>query len=385
MILPSTQRGGVEEYTLKITGAAVKEGFDVHVAFPQTEGTRSLIPNFTAKGVDYHCLQIAETARNRLERVRKYFTRFARTVVLLLKIKPDLVQLVLPGPDQCFGTILACALLQVPTVVRFGLLSDPYPFSSLRRKIYAWARARKQQWIAVSENNRKLICESFEIPDNEVLRIYNGVKQIPDSSTDNERKTQSTLRHQVRRELGLPETSRLALTVGRLDPQKGYSDLIPVIPYIVREFPDVRFVWVGDGEQRDYLVSKVREYNVEDKVFFLGYRSDVPRFLKAADLFVFPTHYEGHSNALNEAMAQSLPIIASDASSVPEFISDKVHGRLFHTGDSHELLETLRWALRHPDEMQEMGRKARLRIQEFPEQRMFQETMKVWGELCSGS
>ena len=378
MILPSTIRGGVEEYALKITSAVVKEGWDVHVAFPKCDGTTSLIPDFTAKGVHYHRLEIAETNHHSLVAARKRFLRFARTVALLLKIKPDVVQMVLPWPNTGLDSILACGLLRVPTAVRFGLFPRHFSFSSKKLKAYAWARARNQQWIAVSENNRQFVCKSFQIPYNEVLCIYNGTKVMPDLNTDNNHEDQTTLRHQVRRELGVPETSRIALTVGRLHPQKGYSDLIAAIPHLVKEFSDVRFVWVGDGEQREYLLNQVREYNVEDKVLLLGYRSDVPRLLKSADLFVFPTHFEGHPNALNEAMAHSLPIVTSDASSIPEIISNRVHGLLFRTGDSCDLLETIRWALKHPDEMHEIARNARLRIQQnFSQERMVKQTLDV--------
>lgn len=380
VIIPSTQRGGVEEYALTIASAAVQEGWDVHTAFPQTNGTASLIQDFTVKGVRYHCLEIAETSVRKLETFREYFLHFARTVSLLLKIKPDVVQVILPLPHWCVGSILACGLLGIPTVVVFQLISCCISFNSKKLRLYDWVRARNQQWIAISENNRKLISESFQIPLHEVLCIYNGTKVIS-ASINCDDEDIATLRRQVRQELGVPETSRLALTVGRLHPQKGHSVLVPAIPHIIREFPEVRFVWVGDGELREYLINKVREYGVEDKVLFLGYRSDVPRLLKSADCFVFPTDYEGQPFALLEAMAHSLPIVTSDASGIPEVIEDRLHGLLFRTGDSCDLLETLRWALRHPDRMQEIARNAQLRVQEFSEERMVKETLGVLQKL----
>jgi glycosyltransferase involved in cell wall biosynthesis len=213
-----------------------------------------------------------------------------------------------------------------------------------------------------------------------VLRIYNGAK-VTSTEIDGNQEERTTLRHQVRQELGISETARVALTVGRLDSQKGYNDLIPVVPHIIIEFPEVRFVWVGEGKQRDYLVNQVRDYGVEDKVLFLGYRSDVPRLLKSADLFVFPTHYEGLSFALAEAMTHGLPMVTSNASSIPEIIEDKVHGLLFRAGDSCDLLEAIRWALRHPDQMQEMAQQAQLRVQEFSQEKMIQQTLEVWQQL----
>lgn len=355
-------------------------GWDVHAAFPQTDRTVSLIGDFEAKKVHYHRLEISEVDERELETPRRHFLRLGRTISLLLNIKPDVVHINLPSPVQCFGSILACALLGIPTAVVFQLAPIPVSFSHKKLKVYAWARYNKQQWITVSENNRKCICKSFQIPYDRVLRIYNGTKVTPDSNIC-DRENITGLRRQLRQELGVPETTRIALTVGRLHPQKGYSDFIPVIPEIVREFPEVKFAWVGDGEQRDYLLRKLREYNVEDRVLLLGYRSDVPRLLKSADLFVFPTHYEGQSFALLEAMAHGLPIVTSDASGIPEIVEDKVHALMFRTGEVCDLLEVIRWALRHPDDMQKMGQKAAVHVQSFSEEKMVKETLGVFNRL----
>lgn len=251
MIFPSTQRGGVEEYALTIANSAIKQGWEVHAAFPRTEATACLIQDFQAQGVRYHCLKIAEESTNKLETVVKHFLRLIRTVFLLLKLKPNVVQINLPWADHCFGSILACGLLRIPTIVVFQLMPFYISIGSIKSKLYAWARARNQQWIAVSKHNRQLVCKSFEIPKEQVLCIYNGTKLIPDTINGDD-KDIDTLRTQLRQGLGIPD-SRVVLTIGRLHSQKGHSDLIPAIPHIIKEFPEVRFVWVGDGELTQYL------------------------------------------------------------------------------------------------------------------------------------
>lgn len=383
IITPSTLRGGVEEYTLKITSAAVEKGWDVHAAFPKTEGTVSLIQDFIAQEVTYHPLAIAETNHRRRSSLQKDLPNLIRTATLLLRVQPDVVQIVLPYTNHCYGSILTCGMLRVPTLVRFGLVPNIFTFTPRQLKLYAWARSRNQQWMTVSDNNRRLVCESFCIPENQVLRIYNGT-QLATQKMMCSREESIALRHQIRQALGLPADSRLVLTVGRLDPQKGYSDLIAVIPHLIKEFPDLKFVWVGEGPQRDRLLTRLKKYGIEKEVLLLGYRSDVPKLLAAADLFVFPTLYEGHSSALMEAMAYGLPVIASDASGIPEVIEDKVHGLLFYTGDSCDLLEKLRWGLRHPEEMREIAKNAQCRAQDFPKQKMTEETLGALKKLAEG-
>jgi glycosyltransferase involved in cell wall biosynthesis len=380
LIFPSATRGGVEEYNLTVGSAAARQGWDVHAAFPRTSGTASLIEDFTQNGVHYHPIAIAET-EHQPDSLGRHFLRFIRVLTLLLWLRPDVVQVTLPYPIYALAVILACGLLKIPTVVRFGLVPDRIWFSDKRIKAYAWARARNQQWITISENNRKLVCESFQIPEHEILCIYNGSKASSSATASNPEQDE-ILRQQTRQALGLSDTDQALITVGRLDPQKGYIDLIPAIPHIIKEFPAAKFIWVGDGEQRDELTRLVEDYGIQQHVLFLGYRSDVPLLLKSADLFVFPTHFEGgQSFAIAEAMAYGLPIVTSNASGIPEVIRDRTDGLLFRSGDSCDLLETLRWALRHPEKMREMAESAKQRAQDFTEEKMISKYLEVWKRL----
>ncbi|ESA38660.1 group 1 glycosyl transferase [Leptolyngbya sp. Heron Island J] len=384
MIFPSTLRGGVEQYNLTVSGGAVKHGWDVHAAFPNVDGTASLVQDFLESGVTYHPLAIAED-RNWLPGIARHVPRFFRTLRLLITLKPDVVQITLPAPEYCFASILACGLLKIPTVVRFGLvLPLEIPVNQWRVKLYNWVRTRQQRWVVISQNNRRLLSNLFQIPESELTCIYNGAKS--DASQTLSTTQQQTCRQQILDELKLPDTAKLLITVGRLNFQKGHCDLIPAIPHIIRDFPDVRFIWVGDGDLRETLENQLNEYQVTDNVFLLGYRSDVSRLLQASDLFVFPTHFEGgQSFAIAEAMASGLPIITSDASGIPEVILHQLHGLVFRTGDSCDLLESMRWALKHPDDMRTMAHQAYERAQDFTEEKMIQNYIEVWQHLYQGS
>jgi glycosyltransferase involved in cell wall biosynthesis len=410
VIIPSRERGGAEEYALKVATAAARQ-WEVHAAVPTTKGTESLIADFKARGIACHLLDITEkhflatkeeplwkTVRylhdgpvlrsvSAFERSLRTFKegsraigQVVRTLSLLVRVRPDVILL-----DICWGTfgmgiLLGCGLLRIPTAVVFQLYPFPFSFRKLRTNAYRWARARNQKWITVSENNRKLICDSFQARLEEILRIYNGVEVSP-PQPEFEAEGNGSFRREVRWELGLPETARLALTVGRLERQKGYDLLIPAIPHIGKEFEDVWFVWVGEGQQRDILLRQLKDYRITERVKLLGRRSDVQRLMRSADLFVFPTRYEGNPFSLLEAMAHGLPIVTSNASGIPEIVQDGLHGVLFREGDSCDLLEALRWALGHPSQMQEMARKASERVLEFSEDKMVEQTLQVLQQL----
>jgi glycosyltransferase involved in cell wall biosynthesis len=375
ILLPSHARGGAEEQSLTIALAAVGRGWEVHAGLPALPGTVSLEQDFTAAGVTCHPLAIAEIPTR--WRHLADSQRMLRTISVLLTIKPDVALIALPSPISGTGSILACGLLRTPTAVVFH--STPIRVSFGRRlKAYTWARQRGQQWIAVCEYSRDLVRQSFQAAPNEILRIYNGARL---ANHDGDR---AAARQGVCQELGLSETDRLILTVGRLHPDKGYRDLLHTIPYLLADFPNAKFLWVGEGEFREQLISEVKKYDVADAVRMLGHRTDVPRLMQAADLLAFPSHVEAMSLVLLEAMAAGLPLVASRAGGTPEVITDQIHGRLCHAGDSCDLLATLRWALNHPEQMCEMAGRARERVQEFSEERMIEETLDTLQRLRQG-
>ncbi|MDJ0579808.1 glycosyltransferase family 4 protein [Crocosphaera sp.] len=377
IIFPSEIRSGAEEYALTIGKAAINQGWEVNAAFPQTEKTTSLIKDFQEIGITYHPLDIAPVAGKRLKLFREHIPHCYRSFSLLKKVNPDVVHLTVPWPFWCFDTLVTCAVLNIPTVVVFQLFPGHYHYSNLRLKAYQWAYNRRQKWIAISNNNRDFISESFKIPKEEFPVVYNGAKTSSEFLNYSPEDTLN-LRNQVRQEIGINYDDIILLTVGRLHFHKGYQDLVKVISPIIQEFNHAKFVWVGEGDKREYLVEQINKHNLNNHVILLGYRKDVPRLMKASDLFVFPTYIEGgQSFVVSEAMAYNLPIITSDASGIPEILDNKIHGLLFAKGDKEQLKQAIFWALKNPEAMQEMSKNSALRLQDFSEEKMTEETLKI--------
>lgn len=377
MILPSLARGGAEEQSLTIARAAIRRGWEVHAALPNTAGTVSLFDDFSSAGAICHALTIADV-RSRWPMFAE-LKRLLMTAARLLIIKPDVAQIALPSPIAGASSILACALLRIPAAVVFHSTPVRLSFGDKRLKAYAWARRRAQQWIAVSEYSRKLISQSFETSPDEILRIYNGAK------AGNGNSDRSTARQNLCLELGLREEDSLILTVGRLHPDKGYRELLHTIPHLLAEFPKAKFLWAGEGEYREELFRQIELYGIADAVLMLGHRSDVRQLMLAADLLAFPSHVESMSLVLLEAMAAGIPIVTSWAGGTPELISDQIHGLLCHVGDSCDLLAKLRWAFNHTEQMQAMAESARERVREFSEETMIAETLAVLEKLHTGT
>jgi glycosyltransferase involved in cell wall biosynthesis len=130
-------------------------------------------------------------------------------------------------------------------------------------------------------------------------------------------------------------------TVGHLHPDKGYDQLIEIVPAVLDRFPHAQFVVVGEGGQRTELERRVWELGIQSNVTFLGERRDVPLLLREFDIFVFPSLREGMPNALLEAMAAGLPVVASGVGGILEVVRDGENGIVVPPGSPEALVAAL--------------------------------------------
>lgn len=135
-------------------------------------------------------------------------------------------------------------------------------------------------------------------------------------------------RDRLRSELGIGPTDSVALTIGRLSKEKGHSDLLKAIGVLGPVAGSWKFVLAGDGPEREALWQLARNLHIEKKFVFAGFRADVVPLYSIADLLVLPSHIEGSSNVLLEAMMAGLPIVATRAGGNAEILVDGQSGIL---------------------------------------------------------
>jgi glycosyltransferase involved in cell wall biosynthesis len=131
----------------------------------------------------------------------------------------------------------------------------------------------------------------------------------------------------VRRELGVGHGEFLWLAVGRLELQKDFATLVAAFG-LVEHRSHRRVAIAGEGSERRRLAQMVRDMGLGDRVALLGLRDDVPDLLHAADGLVSSSRYEGMPNVVMEAMAASLPVVATDVGGTPELVEDGITGLL---------------------------------------------------------
>jgi glycosyltransferase involved in cell wall biosynthesis len=164
--------------------------------------------------------------------------------------------------------------------------------------------------------------------------------------------------------------------------------LIAAAPRILARHPDVEFQIVGDGPCRDQLVAQAQSTGVLPRMRFMGHRDDVPAILSSSDLFVLPSASEASPNVVLEAMAASLPVVASRVGGIPELVADGVTGHLVPPGDPEALAIALLDLLDHPERGATFGHNGRARLaREYSFERMVMqfETLYVTGSIASVS
>jgi glycosyltransferase involved in cell wall biosynthesis len=224
--------------------------------------------------------------------------------------------------------------------------------------------------IAVSEGVR---LSHYEQGSNKLTIVRNGVTFMPASQT----------RVETRARLGIKAGDQVLLTVARFTAQKAHDVLVEAAVQVVDRYPTTRFLLVGDGPERTAIESKIIGLQLQDNFFVVGNRSDIPDLLAAADLFVLPSHFEGLPLVVLEAMAASLPIVATDIGGIVEAVGTN-HPFLARPADAGALAEALLLALADPQAAVASARSLNARFKtEFTADRMATQTAAVYGPLLA--
>jgi phosphatidylinositol alpha-1,6-mannosyltransferase len=195
---------------------------------------------------------------------------------------------------------------------------------------------------------------------------------------------------EMRRELGIGADDPVLLTVGRLDFRKGHDRVIAALPLLLREFPALRYVIVGEGPERGKLAALARENRAAERVLFAGFQPDerLPAYYRACDVFVMhnrtlPNDVEGFGLVFLEANACGKPVVGGRSGGAAEAVVHGATGFLVEPDDVPGLVQTLRKLLGDAALRREMGLAGRRRaVEEFSHRG---QAAKMWRRLAGVS
>jgi hypothetical protein len=162
----------------------------------------------------------------------------------------------------------------------------------------------------------------------------------------------------VRNGLSVQSDDLVLLSVGRLMYQKGHTLLLKALPTVLAEFPNVLALIVGNGPLKDDLQAEAARLNISEQVKFLGFRDDVPVLMSAADMFLFPSRFEGMPNSVLEAMGYGLAVIATDVQGVDELIRNEENGIIVPVENTAAISRAILRLANSPEERRRLGRAA---------------------------
>ena len=225
--------------------------------------------------------------------------------------------------------------------------------------------------FAVSDLVRQHCIDVDHIDPSRVLTIYNGLDLSAWSTP-----------------LSAPQDGDcMVTTVGNIRRVKGHDIFIKAAASVVRDFPRAKFSIAGDVLEPDYfaeLQSLVTSLQLTGHFHFAGEVFNLRDHLAAADIFVLPSRSEGFSNAIVEAMAASLPIIATDVGGNAEAVKDGVTGFIVPPEDPESLAAAIRRLLADPTKASEMGKAGkRLAGEEFTVEAMMNRTTQTYRRLLA--
>lgn len=288
-------------------------------------------------------------------------------------VRPDVVHF--HDPHALSGGGLAAYGLSIPA--RIVARRVDFPIRSTWRYRHLVDRV-----IAVS-NAVANVCRTSGVAADRIRVVLDGVDPQRAHSGD---------RARGRASLGIDDEIRLLLTVATLTDHKGHTYLLQAMPHVLESLPEQKIVLAlaGDGELRDTLEAEARQSGIERLVRFLGFRNDVPDLLKAADLFVLPSHMEGLCSTLIDVMIARTPIVTTRAGGIPDLVdqrgSDPPVAVLVPPRDPMAIARAIETVLRDPSALKDLVIAAERRaLSLFTDEQMVEGTLSAYRELVPTS
>ncbi|MBL8630251.1 MAG: glycosyltransferase [Rhodospirillaceae bacterium] len=183
-----------------------------------------------------------------------------------------------------------------------------------------------------------------------------------------------------RKKLFTPATARLIFTAARLDENKGIADVMVALSRLSSVY-----LWIaGDGADRAALENRAYELGIKPRVRFLGWQDDIRPYLAAADAFVYPARQEDLGDAIVEAWAAGVPVVAADSLGPGLLVKHQENGVLVPVGDPQSLAEAIKFMLIESDAPKAMAAAGRAAyLQSFQPEDLIKRYLAFFQSLTS--
>ena len=342
LIADLSDSGGAERFAVALATKLPQDRFEPWMCVP-----RDIQPGAQRKLDEAGVRSVTLGRRGKWD-----FYRFAGLFSLLYREQFDVLH------THMFGSNLSGAIVGrscgVPVVI-----AHEHTWSYEGDPMRVWLDGRVigrlvTRFVAVSNADAERMVSIEHVPASKVVYIPTGYVPHP-----------STVRSDLRKDLGLRPDTPVVLTASILRPQKALDVLIDAHARVLRTVPAAHLIIAGDGSRRADLEHHVAELGVQDTVHFLGSRSDIDSILGQADVAAMSSDFEGMPLFAFECMANHTPLVATAVGGLPDVIEDGRTGLLVPRRDPDALAAALAGLLTDAPRRERLASAALARLDEF--------------------
>ena len=272
----------------------------------------------------------------------------------------------------------------VPAIVHSVHGAPFHPYQSLLareffRRCERWAASQCHQYISVANAMTDLMVDARIAPREKFTTIYSGMDVEPFLDANRHRES-------VRQKLGLRDEHVVIGKIARLFHLKGHEDLITAASAVARQYPNVRFLLVGDGLLRDTLVDRINRLGLRENFVLTGLvpPAEVPALIGAMDGLVHTSYREGLARALSQSLIAGKPVVSYDVDGAREVTLDGETGFLIPPGDTERLSQAIAALVGDGDLRKRLGSEGQRRFTEqFRHQTMTRQIRAVYQKVLA--
>jgi len=250
---------------------------------------------------------------------------------------------------------------------------QPAPLRSLLVSLERMASRWTDAFVAVSEENIRQGMREGILSREKARLIRSGFDTA---------RFLSGSREKGRRLLGLPPDVPVVGTIAVFKPQKAPLDFVEVARRVRERIPEARFVMVGDGELRKEVERAAKKASLGDRLLLAGWREEIPDLLRAFDVFLLTSLWEGLPKVVPQSLLSGVPVVATAVDGTREIVDDGVDGFLLQPGDVAGLARRVSDILAGTAPVDPLYKRKRL-IKEFDQDEMVRAQERLYEEILS--
>ncbi len=319
-LITTIELGGAEKQLVVLTRQQKLMGHDVHII--PLKGKLELLDEFAAQGCVVHVNTVGINP----------LLQAARIMKLQRLIEPEVIHAHLPRAEL----ILSILVTKSQKIVSKHNTEIFFPNGNkvVSRIMSKFVEYRSNEIITISNAVKRFLIQSGELKDSKKLHVVlYGMNQ--EVRFDHEAKKKMFL------EFGVPEGTKIFGTISRLAPQKDLKTQLTAFNSYLQLNPKALLVVIGEGPLQSNLEEEAKALGCDENIILYGKTPYIAEALQIFDVFLLSSLYEGLGLVLLEAIANKVPILASNNSAIPEVLGNEFPG-LFVTSNSEDLFSKMK-------------------------------------------